>query len=426
MPDNLDYDFSIPFDSAKTSDVPQVWSLADSLIEELLPDLKRSRQAYRQNMVTILLNLFTAHQHHPDLFVAYSRDRSRYRAKDRYNPLGISYTCLTTCADALESAVYAEGARGIHYPGYQRRARLRASEELQELFQEYGLDLSMVRREFEPVVLRNGEGCDTAYSNTPQLRAMHRRLERINAMLSALEVHLPLSPKELRSLTSTLGQGRDNGEKPPFDLTRRTLHRVFNRGKFNLGGRFYGHWAQALPKAYRRRLLMEGEPVCEWDFSGMALNMLYLREGLDLPEGDVYSLNDPSATESRETIKKGLQILLNCSDEKEAAQALKNTTEFKTSGAATQALELFLLPELRDRHHPIAHHFGTGVGLSLQYDDSRIAEAIVLDLMGQGIPCIPVHDSFIVQARHSDTLAKAMTRHSQEVLGQPLPMTRKY
>jgi hypothetical protein len=44
----------------------------------------------------------------------------------------------------------------------------------------------------------------------------------------------------------------------------------------------------------------------------------------------------------------------------------------------------------------IASHFGTGIGLRLQRVDSDIAEQVMLHFADQGIPCLGVHDSFIV------------------------------
>lgn len=399
-----DLDFSTPFDRAKTSDALPAWALADSLLAGLLPDLKRSRQAYRQNMVTILLNLFTAHQHHPDLFVAYSRDKGRYKAKDGYNRLGISYACLTACMDALENAGYVDGAPGVYLPTLKRQARARATEDLTTLFEAAALDLSMVKRDFEPVVLRDDQG-DRRYDDTRAIKTMRRNLERINAMLDGLAVNLPLSAGERRDLAWKLGKGQDQEDKPPFDLTRRSLYRVFNRGRFDQGGRFYGHWVQTLPKDYRRRLLFDGESVCEWDFSGMAVNMLYLREGLDLPDGDVYAAyaipgrpDHPLPKPFRnKLLKTAMNALLNAGTRAEAVKAIHHDVQEKTGDPSFTPMNASLIiSRFEDKHRPIAHHFGTGVGLALQYDDSRVAEAVVLDLMAQGIPCVPVHDSFMV------------------------------
>ncbi|MEP0702042.1 MAG: hypothetical protein ABJC67_11940, partial [Lentilitoribacter sp.] len=54
------------------------------------------------------------------------------------------------------------------------------------------------------------------------------------------------------------------------------------------------------------------------------------------------------------------------------------------------------------------HHFGTGIGLQLQYRDSMLAETVMLKFASQGYACLPVHDSFIVHHALLDDLTTAM------------------
>ena len=62
-------------------------------------------------------------------------------------------------------------------------------------------------------------------------------------------------------------------------------------------------------------------------------------------------------------------------------------------------------------HAPIAGAFGTGIGLVLQRMDSAIAMEVLADLsVGRGIPVLPIHDSFIVEASQEDVLREAMER----------------
>jgi hypothetical protein len=67
-----------------------------------------------------------------------------------------------------------------------------------------------------------------------------------------------------------------------------------------------------------------------------------------------------------------------------------------------------LREKLLGKHHKIAHHFNTGYGLTLQYEDSKLAERVILILLNQGIVCLPMHDSFIVQAIYKKQLIDAM------------------
>ena len=47
-----------------------------------------------------------------------------------------------------------------------------------------------------------------------------------------------------------------------------------------------------------------------------------------------------------------------------------------------------------ERHKPIRHMFFCGIGNSLQYRDSMIAEQVMLYFAKRDIPVLPVHDSF--------------------------------
>ena len=56
-----------------------------------------------------------------------------------------------------------------------------------------------------------------------------------------------------------------------------------------------------------------------------------------------------------------------------------------------------LVQAIEARHQPVAKHFFTGAGLRLQFEDSQIAEEIMVEFatsMGM-VPLLPIHDSFI-------------------------------
>ena len=60
-------------------------------------------------------------------------------------------------------------------------------------------------------------------------------------------------------------------------------------------------------------------------------------------------------------------------------------------------------------HSPIAHHFNTGIGLTLQRRDSDIALLVINTFVNElNRPIICVHDSFIVSVRDTESLILAM------------------
>ena len=60
-------------------------------------------------------------------------------------------------------------------------------------------------------------------------------------------------------------------------------------------------------------------------------------------------------------------------------------------------------------HSPIAHHFNTGIGLTLQRRDSDIALLVINTFVNElNRPIICVHDSFVVSVRDTESLILAM------------------
>ena len=57
------------------------------------------------------------------------------------------------------------------------------------------------------------------------------------------------------------------------------------------------------------------------------------------------------------------------------------------------------------------------MGIILQNYDSRIADAILSNLMAQNIPALPVHDSFIVPQQYKTLLRQQMIDEYEKVMG---------
>ena len=130
--------------------------------------------------------------------------------------------------------------------------------------------------------------------------------------------------------------------------------------------------------------------------------MLYHKEGLEF-DGD-----DPYAIEgfNRDDVKVAFNVMLN----KEAVGANKSAAKTISKAVdcdidTAEALEA----AIQALHSPIAHHFNTGVGLTLQRRDSDIALLVVNTFVNElRRPIINIHDSFIVSARDTESLILAM------------------
>jgi hypothetical protein len=88
----------------------------------------------------------------------------------------------------------------------------------------------------------------------------------------------------------------------------------------------------------------------------------------------------------------------------------------------TDARYLEVMDRLMEKHKPIENFFFKEMGNYLQYLDSQIAEAIMLTFANSGHPCLPVHDSFIVDFRGVFELKRLMDNFFDQALRQKIPV----
>ncbi|ESZ36529.1 hypothetical protein X732_23530 [Mesorhizobium sp. L2C066B000] len=233
---------------------------------------------------------------------------------------------------------------------------------------------------------------------------MESRLDRYNSFMSAsAKINLFLTDKQMVELQNSGDQsyddfGHSHPETSSADLAAPTrLYRVFNEGRFDHGGRFYGGWWQSIRKEYRRFITINGMPTVEVDFSSMQLAMLYAQVGQQL-EGDAYAI-DGWGPEFRSLIKTTTLKMINARGRIEPPQKSE-----LPEGVSWGDLQEAILAG----HKPIAEFFGSGEGIRLQRSDSDIAEDVMTAMIDQGIPVLPIHDSFIVAEEHVEKLSATM------------------
>ena len=100
--------------------------------------------------------------------------------------------------------------------------------------------------------------------------------------------------------------------------------------------------------------------------------------------------------------------------------------EYKPIQKATGIKWRELLDAMREQHGLIKdQYFGTGVGRHLQYLDSQIAEAVLLHFTNMKVPCLPIHDSFIVPVEYEGELYSVMDRYAKEMAGVAIAIKNK-
>jgi hypothetical protein len=406
------------------------WTLAqagEAALDALLAELEASEQRKRARRDTVRANLRTTldallaelvKTAEPDAtrFLAYSRNRNTYKP-DRYATPGITIQAVIDAVDYLEGAKLVDHAAGYldrstnpfgGPGGFGRRTRIRANSTLLERLAAHGISAATVQERGNreiirlkgPAPARGAAKPLLDYRDTPETIRMRKTLETVNALLIAADIQLP---GQLPSL-----EAMDEDEPPP-EPGQAWLYRVFNNESFDLGGRFYGGWWMGLSKQDRVRLRINDEPVAELDYAGFHPRILYDLARNFAPQAP-YELPGRLAEVPRDLCKKAFAQLLNSSGgtiraPKGARAQLPRRVSWKQVVAA-----------MEQKHAPVAHWFRKGRGLELQAIDARIAEQVLLHMAQRGVPCLPVHDSFIVPASQAAALQEEMDKAYRSVV----------
>jgi len=349
----------------------------------------RRRQKQQAATNIVLGDLFVAYRVDPVRWVSYSRRRESYARRTRYRPDSLTYTNVMRCVERevergiIENKSSSPGQRGT-------QSRMRLSPSAAHSFEQAGAKLIFDAPEI--VVLRDANKQLIDYGDNAETRRIRFKLITINDALAATE--LTYRGRLMRS-----GDVLDvEGNRI---VVRNALHRVFNRGVFDLGGRFYGAWWQNIPSDGRPHIGVNGSRSVELDHSHIHPRLLYALAGKSI-DGDAYTIEGWN----RPLVKKAMNTLINADDELSAMQSIAQSIGGEGAFDKTRKLT----GQIKAKHPGIADSFGTGAGLRLMRLDSDMAESVQLKLLGRGIVGLPIHDSFIVEERHAGVLEEIMDK----------------
>ncbi len=372
---------------------------------------KRKRKGRDRNNLAVTLeamvaDLYAAYSTSPSLALGYSRNSNDYNVAPRYRNSVGSLTTVKTSADFLTANGYAE-----HTAGYYRRSdklqdawgnagersRLRATPELISFLEgTHGAQPDHIgrREEGELIRLKDAGKNWQDYMETADTKRMRKQLETLNDLIGSAAISL---------------SGPEGKSKP--DLTAKRLYRVFNDGRFDRGGRFYGGWWIGERQDSRKLITIDGEPTVELDYSALHLRLCYHLSGLEAPsQDDLYAIEGLEGM--REAVKWCLLVLVNLDNGKRMPSPEPKIREQLSEGWTTAKLR----KAVECCYADINQWLGSGKGTELQYIDSQIACEVLVQLSRKGVTCLPVHDSFIVALHHQDSLREAMLDAYSKVL----------
>ena len=259
------------------------------------------------------------------------------------------------------------------------------------------------------------------YPDTPSSNQMREYLKLINQnMLShwydlyVADDTYVLMQKEIATRRARNKQDKDKLQ--PVNLSKRTLRRVFGRGSFERGGRFYGGWWQNIPSAYRSVISINGKRTIEMDYSQYHPNILYNLHQAVLGNEDAY--DRILGHEHRDLSKQIFNACLNASKElKRPPKGMKISHTGKTWKDIKRCLFT--------AHPQIKEAFFTDQGMELQYRDSQMAEQVMLAFAKAEKPILPVHDSFLVLIDDKELLLEEMQSAYTSVFGKNIVIDTK-
>lgn len=351
-----------------------------------------------------------------------------YKVGDENRIDQVGYKVLVSVVDAMVALGWVKRRMGFRTgDDTGETTELRPAGSLLDEFERVGLTWQEMEPILDVIVLRNYDD-DTkkkykqALPQSDPVRKMSANLKRINRFLSKQAICVLLSNESFERLggemtfghRKTLYDFNYQGKYPRYlDLTMFQLRRIFSRDSMKLGGRFYGGWWQFIPKNYRVHITINYLPTVEVDYSGLHPYMMYHLEGLEPPKGDMYDIGIWKTPEEMESKRPIIKEFFNAIVNDEYGEYKMSKEQKIKLGLGNKQLR----DKLNQKHHQIAHRFNSGYGLTLQYEDSKIAEIVMLCLLDQNIACLPMHDSFIVQSIKQDKLIDAMNKAYKDRFG---------
>ena len=357
----------------------------------------------------ILTDIWKSSYIHPEAECSIHKHNNYYSSNPRYRDPNLTYKMTMAAFDGLQLLNLIVVTKDGYYDRTKMQGgltRYRAREELLEMLNEIPEHPAIHLKpnlDAETILLRqkiDNKNVLVPYDEDAFTDKARNNLRTINHCFTRHWADLCILDKDVLALQERLFE---DTEKQPIDLTKRTLVRIFSNNSFEEGGRFYRGWWQNVPSEYRPFITIDSKATSEHDYSQLNPNMIYSVYNKELGSEDAYSR--VAGPEYRDVVKQAFNAMF---------QATK-TLERKPDGIELDAIGMSwreLKEEILNAHKPIKDYFFKGLGNRLQFEDSIIAENVMLQFAKMDAPALPIHDSFIMHHGFSTygELEEAMRR----------------
>ena len=356
-----------------------------------------------------LIELWKKHHTHKDNQSSIQKNKNFYSALQQYRDPYLTYRMAIQAFEGLQKLDLIEVTKNGFYDHFKMEGNLtryKATPKLSEMLNELDghplIDLQP-NLDFNTILLRNiidGRRMLVPYEEDKDTEQWRINLSEINECFSRHLLDLRIKDSEIEALQDRL---LSDSEKEPIDLTKKLLVRIFINNSFGEGGRFYRGWWQNVPSEYRPFITINSKSTQEHDYSQLNPNMIYSLYNHELGSEDAYSR--VLGPEHRDVVKEAFNAMFQANTSLESKPRGINIDEI---GMTWKELRQAIL----DSHKPIKDLFFTGLGNKLQFEDSIMAENVMLQFAKMDYPALPVHDSFIMHhafGNHGE-LEEAMRR----------------
>jgi hypothetical protein len=203
-----------------------------------------------------------------------------------------------------------------------------------------------------------------------------------------------------------------------FTIMPKYLVRIISDDEHTLGGRYYAAW-QNIRNGLRKYLTIDGSKIVELDYRSMNPSMLWALEGKSVFTEIGYPYDIKTVVHDVPKINKdAIKVLFAClvgtKRKCDAVNAAMNSLQDDDIEVQLEAM-YEAADELLRLNQPIMKHLlqGKQKALQMQFLDSQVCASILQRMMDMDIVCLPIHDSFIVQREHEDTLRSVMVEEFQ-------------
>ena len=408
------------------SEHPEVNGFVDAIYHGIFA--KRNSQIRRTHVKVLLLDLYVNWCDDENRYLSFSRNNNDYESGSRYNELHISRVTIVV-VDTLVKAGLVEHEKGFYdrHKGTGKLSRIRSTEALRAMFRDARFSVFDISNHSDrlTVELRSADPGSKKfqpieYEPDERTETMSRSIEAYNSLLSRTFIDIPVLETNRIEIA--------NGSPVFVNQRDKFVRRIFNRGSFDCGGRFFGGWWQRCPKEWRPKIFLNDQPTNEIDFSGLHIVMLYAEAGVPYWEAvgsDPYGIPVPDflddQSQTRNIAKSLMLVLINATSVTKAYAAFRDKAETGSYEKRMTNDQLDIIRQsLAERHPTIQDSLGSDAGIRLMNRDSEITSLIINAFTEKEIPLLTLHDSYLVPDGYEDILIEEMGSAFEAVMGMIL------